>query len=132
LSIFFGVQVSWERGRGTDLCTIVHLALQILQHLITSVPAAVLRGPVGGAIRAPPSGPAPHLLLTLAHYAYFFHSPPLAIAAVKLLAAVAGLSGGEGGRVERGDSLYVNFIYNREMRDDEKVPNFLLSLLLNS
>ncbi len=126
------MQVSWERGRGTDLCTIVHLALQILQHLITSVPAAVLRGPVGGAIRAPPSGPAPHLLLTLAHYAYFFHSPPLAIAAVKLLAAVAGLSGGEGGRVERGDSLYVNFIYNREMRDDEKVPNFLLSLLLNS
>ena len=104
LWIFFGAQVSWERGRGTDLCTIVHLALQILQHLLTSVPAAVLRGPVGGAIRAPPSGPAPHLLLTLAHYAYFFHSPPLAIAAVKLLAAVAGLSGGEGGRVERDSS----------------------------
>jgi hypothetical protein len=109
LSIFFAAQVSWERGRGTDLCTIVHLALQILQHLLASVPAAVLRGPVGGAIRAPPSGPAPHLLLTLAHYAYFFHSPPLAIAAVKLLAAVAGLSGGEGGRGER-DSSDVNFL----------------------
>ena len=30
-----------------------------------------------------------HLLLTLAHYTYFFHLPELAIAAVRLLAAVA-------------------------------------------
>lgn len=51
---------------------------------------------MGVAIRAPPSGPAPHLLLTLAHYAYFFHSPPLAIAAIHLLAAIAGLIDGGG------------------------------------
>jgi hypothetical protein len=87
------MQVSWERGRGTDLCTIVHLALQILHRLLLASTAAVLRGPVGGAIRAPPSGPAPHLLLTLAHYAYFFHNSALAIAAIRLLAAVAGLGG---------------------------------------
>lgn len=88
-------QVSWERGRGTDLCSLVHLALEILHRLLVSSTAtAMLRGPVGVAIRAPPSGPAPHLLLTLAHYAYFFHSPPLAVAAIRLLAAIAGLVGG--------------------------------------
>ena len=84
--------MSWERGRGTDLCAIVHLALQILHRLLSASTAAVLRGPVGGAIRAPPSGPTPHLLLTLAHYAYFFHSSALAIAAVRLLASIAGLT----------------------------------------
>ena len=45
----------------------------------------VLSGPVGVALRAPPSGPRPHLLLSLAHYTYFFHDPRVATAAVHLL-----------------------------------------------
>ena len=49
----------------------------------------VLSGPVGVALRAPPSGPRPHLLLSLAHYTYFFHDPRVATAAVHLLGSVA-------------------------------------------
>ena len=81
-------QTNWEVGRGADLAVIVHLALNILHRLATSSPL-LMAGPVGAAIRAPPQGGSPHLLLTLAHYTYFFHLPELAIAAVRLLAAVA-------------------------------------------
>jgi hypothetical protein len=44
----------------------------------------------GGGHRGPApagQGGAPHLLLTLAHYTYFFHLPELDIAGVELLAA---------------------------------------------
>ena len=81
-------QTNWEVGRGADLAAIVHLALTVLHRLATSSPL-LMAGPVGAAIRAPPQGGAPHLLLILAHYTYFFHLPELAIAAVRLLAAVA-------------------------------------------
>ena len=81
-------QTNWEVGRGADLAVIVHLALNILHRLASSSPL-LMAGPVGAAIRAPPQGGSPHLLLTLAHYTYFFHLPELAIAAVRLLAAVA-------------------------------------------
>ena len=50
----------------------------------------MLYGPVGGALRAPPSGPQPHLLLTLAHYSYFFHDPTVATAGISLLRYIAG------------------------------------------
>ena len=81
-------QTNWEVGRGADLAAVVHLALTVLHRLATASPL-LMAGPVGAAIRAPPHGSAPHLLLTLAHYTYFFHLPELAIAAVQLLAAVA-------------------------------------------
>lgn len=84
-------QTNWETGRGADLASVVHLCLTILHKLITSEEAgpAVMSGPVGMAIRAPPQGSAPHYLLTLAHYTYFFHRPELAISAVQLLTAIS-------------------------------------------
>jgi len=83
-------QVSWESGRGTDFCEIVKLSLQIINSLLSCKSSgAVLAGPVGYALRAPPSASRPHLLLSLAHYSYFFHDPSLATAAISLLAAIA-------------------------------------------
>ena len=84
-------QTSWEVGRGTQLVTVVQLALQLLHNLVTDPAAgqAVMRGPVGQAIRSPPAGARSHFLLTLAHYTYFHHRPELATAAIKLLAAIA-------------------------------------------
>ena len=83
-------QSSWEEGRGADTARLVLLSLQILHRLVTSDCAGqVMRGPVGLAVRAPPAGSHPHFLLTLAHYIHFHHAPDLAIAAVKLLAAIA-------------------------------------------
>jgi len=85
-------QVSWEQGRGTDFCKIVNLALNILDRLLTSGSSSglVLAGPVGGALRAPPSGPQSHLILTLAQYSYFFHDPAVATAAIHLMGSLAG------------------------------------------
>ena len=82
-------QASWEVGRGADLASVVHLALQVLHRLATTSDHFLMAGPVGAAIRAPPHPSAPHYLLTLAHYTYSFHKPELAIAAIDLLAAIA-------------------------------------------
>ena len=87
-------QTSWEVGRGTQLVQVVQLALQLLHQLVTDPGSgpAVMSGPVGQAIRSPPAGVRSHYLLTLSHYTYFHHSPQLATAAIKLLAAIAGAS----------------------------------------
>lgn len=83
-------QVSWETGRGTDFCEIVDTALCLLDRLLrSSASDQVLAGPVGGALRAPPSGPQSHLILSLAHYSYFFHDPVVATGAISLLATIA-------------------------------------------
>ena len=83
-------QVAWDTGRGSDIAVLVQRALDLLHKLLTSpASATILAGPVGRAIRAPPAGTAPHFLLTLAHYVYFFHNPDLPITAVKLLASIA-------------------------------------------
>ena len=87
-------QTSWEVGRGSDLVTLVHLALTILDTLVRSEVSGprIMAGPVGTAIRSPPAGASCHYLLTLAHYTYFHHRPELATAAIRLLAGVAGNS----------------------------------------
>lgn len=88
-------QTSWELGRGTQLVAVVQLALQLLHQLVTEPGSgpAVMRGPLGQAVRSPPAGSRPHYLLTLAHYTYFHHRPELATAAIKLLAAISRDSG---------------------------------------
>jgi len=87
-------QVSWEKGRGTDFCEIIQYSLKILQTLLNcpESSALMLDGPVGAALRSPPSGHS-HLVQSLAHYTFFFHDPALVTAAVNLLAAIARSAG---------------------------------------